>query len=81
MVRYLLRNHSLCYSCAWCDLGPTASDDKAVLTLTGTETTRSQTFVVTDYQSLSDKVKADIAELEGATWWDEYAEVCITPSG
>jgi len=48
--------------------GPTTSGDNTVLTLTGSQTTTSQTFLLTDDESLSAKQKADIAEAEVADW-------------
>jgi len=50
--------------------GPTTSDDGTVFTLTGSQTTTSQPFLLTKYESLSAKQKADIAEAEGAAWWN-----------
>ena len=83
MVRHLPHeDYFLRYSCVWYDLGPTTIDDNTVLTLTGTQTTRPQTFLLTKYESLSAKEKADIAEAEGANWWNEFppdSSVCVTP--
>ena len=44
-------------------------DGKTILALTGTDTTRTQSFLEVEYASLSNKEKDDITKAEGAEWW------------